>query len=1166
MRRLLIANRGEIAVRIARAAMDLGIHTVAVYSEDDANGLHLRIADEAVALNGRGVPAYLDIEGVVGRAVDANCDAVHPGYGFLAENADFATACADAGITFVGPRPEVLELFGDKGRARAASTGADVPVLRGTDRPTTIEEAQEFFAALGQGKAMIVKALAGGGGRGTRIVASADEIEQAYERCRSEAERAFGNGGLYVEELIPRARHIEVQLLGDEEGGLIDLGERECSAQRRHQKVVETAPAPNLSPTLRAAIIDAALRLGRAAQYNSLGTFEFLAFADEFLVDAGRGSDTGNGSGATAEAGGGFAFIEANARLQVEHTVTEAVTGVDLVQAQLRIADGETLTGLGLGAPESVRPRGFAIQARVNLETLDADGAVRPSGGVLTAYEPPSGPGVRVDGCGYAGYEANPAFDSLLAKVIAHSPSSDFTSVVKRASRALDEFRIGGPSTNIPWLQGVLSHPDFAAGNLYTRWLDDHAAELAAAAGNGRRQRFVPASALPTGPAPGPGGTPSDDARDSGFAGARVDTADPLALFAYDQATKAAEAAKPDASAATAGPQAGHEGAVGVVAPIQGTIVSIDVAEGDEVLRGQQVAVIEAMKMEHVLRAGCSGIVKQVTMAAGDTIREGYPLVLVEEAEGGEAADAAEEIDPDYIRPDLEENIRRHAYTLDENRPEAVARRRRFGFQTPRENIEQLVDPGSFKEYWPLLVARQHQKYSDEKLRQYTPADGVVAGTASINGDLFDDEHSRAIVLSYDYTVLAGTQGGRNHYKQDRLFELANRYRLPLVFFTEGGGGRPGDDYTGPRVAFDTYTFTQFSKLSGLIPLVGVNNGRCFAGNTALLACCDVIIATEASTIAMGGPAMIEGGGLGVYTPEEVGPMSFQVPNGVVDILVEDEEAAVETTKKYLSYFQGPISDWEAHDQRPLRHVIPENRLRLYDMQEIVHRLADVGSVLEIREKFGIGVITAFIRVEGKPMGVIANNPHHLAGAIDSDGADKGARFLQLCDAFDVPVLSLMDCPGIMVGPDHEKTALVRHCARMFNTGANLSVPMFGVVVRKAYGLGVQAMCGASSLVGFFTVGWPTAEFAGMNIEGAVKLGYRKELAAIEDPEERRLEFERRVEASYERAKAVNAAAGGGLDDVIDPADTRSWITESMKRLPPTPPRTGKKRPYIDTW
>ena len=1141
MRRLLIANRGEIAVRVARAAMDLGIATVTIYSEDDANGLHLRISDEAVALGGRGVRAYLDIEDVVARAADAKCDAIHPGYGFLAENADFAAACAEAGITFVGPRPEVLELFGDKGRARTAASAADVPVLRGTDHTTTLEETREFFAALGKNGAMIIKALGGGGGRGARIVTTAGDIDQAYERCGSEAERAFGNGGLYVEELLPRARHIEVQLLGDEVGGLVDFGERECSAQRRHQKVVETAPAPNLGPEVRQAIIDAALRLGGAARYSSLGTFEFL-------VNAGDGR---------------FAFIETNARLQVEHTVTEAVTGVDLVQAQLRVARGESLADLDLEDPDARRTRGFAIQARVNLETLDADGNVRPSSGVLAAYEPPSGPGVRVDGCGYAGYEPNPAFDSLLAKVIAHSPSEDFAASVKRTSRALDEFRIGGPATNIPWLQSVLAHPDFEAGRLYTRWLDDNAGDLAAAASNGRRPRFVPAAD------PGAGGqatSAEDSARDSGFAGARVDTADPLALFAYDQETKAAQPERMDDAGGSPMPADGPDGAAGIVAPIQGTIVSIDVEEGEEVLRGQQVAVIEAMKMEHVLRADTSGTVLRVTMAAGDTIREGYPLVLVEGAEGGEAADAAIEIDPDYIRPDLEENIQRHAYTLDENRPEAVARRRRFGFRTPRENIEQLVDSGSFKEYWPLIVARQHQKFSDEKLREYTPADGVVAGTASINGDLFDDERSRAMVLSYDYTVLAGTQGGRNHYKQDRLFDLANRYMLPLIFFTEGGGGRPGDDYTGPRVAFDTYTFTQFSKLSGLIPLVGVNNGRCFAGNTALLACCDVIIATKASTIAMGGPAMIEGGGLGIYTPEEVGPMSFQVPNGVVDILVEDEEEAVDIAKKYLSYFQGPTTDWEAHDQRPLRHVVPENRLRLYDMQEIVHTIADVGSVLEIRPKFGIGVITALIRVEGRPMGVIANNPHHLAGAIDSDGSDKGARFLQLCDAFDIPVLSLMDCPGIMVGPDHEKTALVRHCARMFNTGANLSVPLFGVVVRKAYGLGVQAMCGASALVGFFTVGWPTAEFAGMNIEGAVKLGYRKELAAIEDPEERRLEFERRVEASYERAKAVNAAAGGGLDDVIDPAETRSWIAESMKRLPKPPPRTGKKRPYIDTW
>ena len=294
--------------------------------------------------------------------------------------------------------------------------------------------------------------------------------------------------------------------------------------------------------------------------------------------------------------------------------------------------------------------------------------------------------------------------------------------------------------------------------------------------------------------------------------------------------------------------------------------------------------------------------------------------------------------------------------------------------------------------------------------------------------------------------------------------------------------------------------------------------------------------------------------------------MSFQVPNGVVDILVRDEAEAVQVAKKYLSYFQGPIAKWEAHDQRTLRHAVPENRLRLYDMREILHTIADQDSVLEIRQKFGVGIITAFIRVEGRPMGVIANNPHHLAGAIDSDGADKGARFIQLCDAFDIPLLSLMDCPGMMVGPEVEATALVRHCVRLFNAGANITVPLFCVIVRKAYGLGGQAMCGASTLIGFFTVAWPTAEFAGMNIEGSVKLGYRNELAAIADPEARRAEFDDRVARAYESARAVNAGTGGGLDDVIDPAATREWLAMGLKRVPPVPPRTGKKHPYIDTW
>ena len=1119
---ILVANRGEIAIRITRAVQDLGIRAVAVHSEDDALSLHTQIADEKIQLEGMGAAAYLNMEGIIAAAQGSGCDAIHPGYGFLSEQEAFANLCADAGIKFIGPSAAHLSLFGDKARARAAAIAAGVPVMPGLDRAVTLSEAQEFFAQHPDG--IMIKALAGGGGRGTRAVTDSEQLEALFHRCQSEAEAAFGIADVYVEAFMAKARHVEVQIIGDEHGAVSNLGERECSAQRRNQKLVEIAPAPALDSGLRDRMIDAATTLAKQEGYQSLGTFEFLV----------------NSSATGPE----FVFIEANARLQVEHTVTEAVTGFDLVQSQIQVAMGASLASLGLDKPAI--PRGFAVQARVNMETLNADGSVWPGSGTLSAYQPPSGPGVRVDGFGYVGYETSTAFDSLLAKVIVAHNAPDFSAVCAKTVRALSEFRIEGVNTNIDFLMNVVDHADFKEGVIHTRWVDLNMAPLAEP--SEARQRYVsmqPATA------------------EGGFAGAKVDTSDPLALFAHDAEVKSRKETAVEAAPAVVGPNGSNP----VSSPIQGTIVSIDVAVGDEVRAGQQLAVVEAMKMEHVIAAAHDGIVRQVTMAAGDVVREAYPMIFVEEASvsGGEAV-TEETVDLDHIRDDLQENYDRHAFTLDENRPEAVAKRHSRGGRMPRENIAELMDAGSFKEYWPLVVARQHKRQDIETLRKRTPGDGVVAGTGTINADLFGEEAARAMVVHYDYTVLAGTQGARNHYKQDRMFELALRFRMPIVLFGEGGGGRPGDDSTGPAVAFDTHTFTQFSKLSGAVPMVGVNHGRCFAGNTALLACCDVIIATKDSTIAMGGPAMIEGGGLGIYTPEEVGPMSFQVPNGVVDILVEDEAEAVQVAKQYLSYFQGSTDSWEAPDQRKLRHIVPENRLRLYDMREIIATLADKDSVLEIRAGFGVGVITCFIRVEGRPMGVIANNPHHLAGAIDSDAADKGTRFIQLCDAFDIPILSLMDCPGMMVGPDVEATALVRHCVRMFNAGANLTTPLFGVVVRKAYGLGVQAMCGAGALVGFFTVAWPTAEFAGMNIEGSVKLGYRRELMAIEDPEERANEFNSRVDRAYEAAKAVNAAAGGGIDDVIDPAETRSWIAESLKRVPPKPHRTEKKYPYIDTW
>lgn len=1134
--KLLVANRGEIAIRIMRAAADLGIPTVAIYPQDDSGSLHAYKADENFVLPGRGARAYLDIEQIVTAATETGCDAIHPGYGFLSENAEFARAISEAGLTFVGPTIETLDLFGDKTRARKLAEENNVPVLPGTKGTVSIEEARSFFESLAPGDAMILKAVAGGGGRGTRAITSLDNLEETFNQCSGEANASFGNGDLYAEKFISRARHIEVQVLGDGSGEVVHMWERECSLQRRFQKIVEIAPAPGIPEGLRSRIIQAATRLASAVNYRSLGTFEFLTDADQWDEDAP------------------YYFMEANARLQVEHTVTEAVTGIDLVQCQLKIADSKDIADLGLAQASIPTPRGFAIQVRVNMETISSDGQTLPSGGTLTSFDPPSGPGIRTDTYGYTGYTSNPAYDSLLAKLITHSSSPDFEDAVRRTYRAISEFRVEGVPTNLQFLQTLLQHDDFKGLNFHTRFIEENAFDLSAQTGMTHRRLYAEGVAMnPASISP------------EGYAGAQIDTSDPLALFNHDRDVKAAQA--PAIPSDDSPDMSGPDGSVGFPAPIQGTIVSVHVVEGDEVNPGDQLVVIESMKLFHEIKAQQSGIIRKVTMTEGDTVRQGYPLVFVEPNGGAEeGGDLTSAIDPEYIRPDLELLYERRAYTLDENRPEAVARRRRFGYRTARENISDLVDEGTFVEFGPIVVAAQRARRTEEWLRENTPADGMVLGLAHVNGHLFPETQSRIIALSYDYTVLAGTQGTRNHYKQDRMFDLAQRHQIPVIAFMEGGGGRPGDTDGKGGVAMDTKTFTDWAKLSGLVPLVGITNGRCFAGNTVLLACCDVIIATEGSTVGMGGPAMIEGGGVGIYTPEEVGPMSFQVPNGVIDILVKDEEEAVATAKKYVSYFQGDVEDWEENDQRRLRHVVPEDRVISYDMREAIEIIADKDSVLEIRREFGIGIITAFIRVEGKPMGLIANNPHHLGGAVDSDGADKGARFLQLCDAFDLPVVSLMDCPGIMVGPEVERTALVRHAARMFNTGANMSVPMFGLILRKAYGLGVQAMCGGSSMFPTFMAAWPTAEFAGMNIEGHVKLGYRQELTDIEDPEERIKFYDQMVSERYEKAKAIYAGTFFGIDDVIDPAESRRWIVSGMAAQPPKQPRKGKKKAYIDTW
>jgi acetyl/propionyl-CoA carboxylase alpha subunit len=1102
-RKLLIANRGEIAIRIARAAASVGLPCAAVYSEDDRDALHPLRADEAVPLPGTGPRAYLDGEAILAAARAVGADALHPGYGFLSENAAFARRCAEAGVQFIGPAPRVLDMFGDKARARALAHEAGIPIVNGTHGATSLQEAQAFFAALPPSHGMMIKAVAGGGGRGMRAVHDAAAIAQAYARCVSEAQAAFGSGDVYVEALVPAPRHIEIQIVADAHGNVAHLGERECSLQRRHQKLIEIAPSPALDDALRARIADAAIALAKAAGYCGIGTFEFLV----------------EGAGTPHAA---FYFMEANPRVQVEHTVTEMVTGVDLVATQLALAQGAPLAELGLGQP--IAPRGHAIQVRINAETLDASGQPHPSTGTLAAFEPPNGPGVRVDTCGYVGYRPNPRFDSLLAKLIVHAPRGTYAQALAQTYRALCEFRIEGLATNKRLLQDLLSDADVQANAVHTQFLDARLTELLNAS-DGAHRAFHPSSDAAADPDGEAGHVPIDDLPD-------------------------------DAELLSA--------------PMDGALIQIHAEAGAAVTRGQVLAVIEAMKMEHVVLAPASGQVLQVYAQPGATVREGQPLLALQLNDADQHAEAADvEVDLDHIRPDLQAVIDRHAFGLDENRPEAVARRRKTGQRTARENIAHLCDADSFIEYGALAIAAQRQRRSLDDLIRSTPADGIITGIGTVNGAHFPDQDARCMVLAYDYTVLAGTQGTFNHKKTDRALDVAQRWKLPVVLFAEGGGGRPGDTEKRGVSGLDCPTFIHFARLSGLVPTVGIVSGRCFAGNAALLGCADVIIATRDATIGMGGPAMIEGGGLGVYAPEEVGPVSVQAPNGVIDVLVENEAEAVDAARQYLSYFQGPLATWSASDARRLRHVIPENRLRSYDMRAVIDALADTGSVLELRKAFGVGIITALIRIEGRAFGCIANNPRHLGGAIDSAAADKASRFMQLCNAFDLPIVSLCDTPGFMVGPEAEKTATVRHVSRMFVTAGNLRVPLFTVVLRKGYGLGAMAMAAGGFQAPFFTASWPSGEFGAMGIEGAIRLGYRKELEAVQDPAEREALFCKMVDEAYEQGRALNIASYLEIDAVIDPADTRRWLLRGLRSVPPAPPRHTRdpaSRRFIDTW
>ncbi len=595
-----------------------------------------------------------------------------------------------------------------------------------------------------------------------------------------------------------------------------------------------------------------------------------------------------------------------------------------------------------------------------------------------------------------------------------------------------------------------------------------------------------------------------------------------------------------------------------ITAPMAATVVEVAVAPGQAIERGALLVVVEAMKMEHEIRAEADASVVDVLASAGEVVEAGDLLLrlgapLTAATEPGDARKPV--ACAGGLRADLQALQTRLAATLDAARPEAVARRHASGARTARENVESLCDPGSFVEYGALAIAAQRSRCSLDDLIANTPADGMVTGIGSVGG-------VRCAVLAYDATVLAGTQGARNHQKTDRLLGIALAHKLPVVLFAEGGGGRPGDTDVPIVAGLHVTTFASCARLSGQVPLVGIVHGRCFAGNAALLGCSDVIIATQASHIGMGGPAMVEGGGLGRFAPEQIGPSEVQFANGVIDLLVADEADAVAAARRYLGYFRGPAAEWSAADAQALREALPASRTRSYDMRAVLALVADTGSLLELRAGFGIGIHTALARIEGRPAGLLASNPLHLGGAIDADAADKAARFMRLCDAHGLPLVALIDTPGFMVGPEVEARAQVRHVSRMFLAAAQLRVPYLALVLRKGYGLGAMAMAAGGLHAPVATAAWPSGEFGAMGLEGAVRLGYRKELEALPEGEARERRYRELVDAQYEKGKAINMAATLEIDAVIDPAQTRSWLAAGLASA-----RTGERRPgAIDSW
>lgn len=1113
--KILIANRSEIACRLIRTySLYPSIHTVALFTPSEKGSTHVRLATTSVALPEEGPRAYLDAANIVNIAKKEGCWGIAPGYGFLSEDAEFVRLCEGEGIVFIGPSSEQLAQLGNKLSARSLAADAGVPILNGTntirDRGASIRDVLAFAKSLGPARKIILKAAAGGGGRGIRIIDDNTDdqaIRLAYEACRREAHASFGDGSLFAERYLHGAKHIEVQLLGDGTGEVCHFWERECSLQRRNQKVVEIAPSHSITPWLRRAIIEAAVKLGKAVKLRSLATIEFL-------VDA-----------ATED----YYFMETNPRIQVEHTITEQINGIDLVDLQLQVALGRTLADLHI-IREPQPPRLTSIQLRINAENFRQDGTAQPETGTIRQGYFPTGAGVRVETALEGGrhHAVSPLFDSLLAKLIV--TSSSYESALRLARWAIGETRIVGCRTNQSFLMALLDMQTLQEGKSNILTIQENFEALYSAT-----QQF-------------------EDAL----------------LAKGDRTSK--EATSPAGDAPKVERPAGSEE---LLAHVTGVVLSIKVSEGDKITAGQELVILAAMKMEHSVRSAYSGVVAKVAVTQGQQVNAGDALLFISsdgDSSSSSTHDPPETENPEKLRPELTELNERKAFLRYAGREEDVAKRHANGYLTGRENLDLLVDKDSFVEFGDLVVAAQRKRYPMSHLIARTSGDGIIVGWAKMGS------HPVAVVIG-DYLVLAGTQGHLHHQKLDRIFQSIIDHPAPLVLYAEGGGGRPGDtDHLG-MAGLNTPSFGLMGEIKARgIPSVAVVNGYCFAGSAALLGTCDIVIATrggskgapsrKSTTIGMGGQAMIEGGGLGRFEHEHIGPVDVHMRSGGIDVLVDTEVEAAPLVRKIVALFTRPqlppAESLYTSDPLRLRTAVPplSSRRRAYDVRRVINLLLDDDSFIEFCPEWGLSVLTGFGRVNGRAVAIMASNSSSpLGGVIDVASGAKVNRLLRLLIRLGgMHILTLCDTPGFMVGPDFERSieaqgagSTYRCFGDWFGNSQEFAVlggRILGVVLRNGFGLGAQAMLGGGSTKNSMCVAWPSAIFGGMGIEGAVRLAYRKELGAINDLEKRKEKEQEMIDRMYSEGNALNTATVAEIDSVIDPATTRKWLEQMIEVLP----------------